>query len=151
MTAPAPADNEIEDVHDKGMAAEFVAVLDPGATRFTFQFFSDGAGKYAKVVHGSLDEVWPQVLANNTAGRGVGVFVTINETDFQGRSAEHILRPRALFVTQTRSINFSAVARLYGPPAPPQPWWCGPRPIVRTSIGVATTSRWRSSRRSRPL
>ena len=45
--------------HDKTMASRFLAGLDPKATRFTFQFFSDGAGGHAQIFHGSLDEVWP--------------------------------------------------------------------------------------------
>jgi hypothetical protein len=88
---PAPA-------HDKGMAAKFLAGLDPNATRFTFQFFSDGPKRYAEVLNGTLDEVWPKVQEHNTPERLIGAFVTINETDFRGRRTENILRPRALFV-----------------------------------------------------
>ena len=36
--------------------------------------------------------------ALNTPQRGIGVFVTINETDFKGRSSKNIVRTRALFV-----------------------------------------------------
>jgi hypothetical protein len=85
-------------MHDKVMAANFLAALDPAAQRFTFQFFSDGDSGYAEVVHGSLDEVWPKVQALNTIERRIGVFVTINETDLKGRRRENIVRPRALFV-----------------------------------------------------
>ncbi len=80
------------------MAADFLAALDPGAGKFTFQFFSDSGHGYAEVFHGSLDEVWPKVQAVNTVAHGIGVFVTINETDFRGRRHENIIRPRALFV-----------------------------------------------------
>ena len=83
--------------HDREMARAFLAGLDPNATRFTFQFFSDGSGSGAQIFHGTLDEVWPKVLALNTLQRGLGVFVTINETDFEGRKVENIVRPRALF------------------------------------------------------
>jgi hypothetical protein len=85
-------------VHNKDMAAQFLSFLDPAADRFTFQFFADGPGKHAEIFHGSLDQVWPKVLALNTPERRVAVFVTVNETDFGGRRAENILRPRALFV-----------------------------------------------------
>ena len=34
----------------------------------------------------------------NTPETGVGVFVTIDETDLKGRRTENIVRPRALFV-----------------------------------------------------
>ena len=84
--------------HDKDMAIRFLSGLDPNATRFTFQFLSDGASGYAEIFHGTLDEVWIKVQALNTSQRGNGVFVTINETDFGGRSSKNILRARALFV-----------------------------------------------------
>ena len=67
------------------MARKFLAGLDPNATRFTFQFFADSGDRYAEIFHGTLDEVWPKVLALNTPQKGVGVFVTISETDFKGR------------------------------------------------------------------
>jgi hypothetical protein len=85
-------------VHDKDMARNFLAGLDPRAHKFTFQFFSDGEGKHAEIFHGTLDELWPKVQTLNTPERGVGVFVTINETNFEGRRTENIVRPRALFV-----------------------------------------------------
>ena len=37
------------------------------------------------------------MLALNTPQQGAGVFVTINETDLQGRKVENIVRTRALF------------------------------------------------------
>jgi hypothetical protein len=93
-----PAQSVIAPVHDKSMAAEFLAGLDPTASKFTFQFISDDASGYSEIVHGSLDDVWPRVMARNTREGGLGVFVTINETDFQGRRSDNIVRPRALFV-----------------------------------------------------
>jgi len=84
--------------HDMAMAAQFLSILDPAALRFTFQFFSDGVGRYAEMVHGSLDEVWPRICALNTTARQIGVFVTINKTDFRGRRQENIVGSRALFV-----------------------------------------------------
>jgi hypothetical protein len=83
--------------HDKEMARRFLAGLDPNASRFTFQLFSDGAGDHRQIFHGSLDELWPKVRMLNTPQRGVGVFVTISETDFKGRSTNNIVRPRAIF------------------------------------------------------
>jgi hypothetical protein len=84
--------------HQKSLAERFLAHLDPTARRFTFQFFSDGGDGHAEIFHGSLDDVWPKVEALNTPERRIGVFVTVNETDFGGRRVENILRPRALFV-----------------------------------------------------
>ena len=90
-------DGNVAAAHDREMARRFLAGLDPNATRFTFQFFGDGAGTHAEIFHSTLDEVWPRVLALNTQQQGVGVFVTISETDFKGRKVENIVRPRALF------------------------------------------------------
>jgi hypothetical protein len=84
--------------HDKNMARDFLASLDPNASKFTFQFFGDRVTASAEIFHGTLDEVWPKVQALNTPTRRCGAFVTINETDFKGRSKENIVRPRALFV-----------------------------------------------------
>lgn len=84
--------------HDNEMAGRFLNCLDPNAHEFTFQFFGDGPARHAEIVHGTLDELWPKVLALNTLERRVAVFVTINETDFRGRRAENVVRARALFV-----------------------------------------------------
>ena len=42
--------------------------------------------------------MWPKVLSLNSTERRIGVFVTINETDFGGRRVENIVRARGLFV-----------------------------------------------------
>jgi hypothetical protein len=85
-------------VHDKDMARDFLSGLDPTTEKFTFQFFSDGpGGRHAEIFHGTLDEVWLKIQALNTPEQRVGVFVTINETDFNGRRNENIVRARALF------------------------------------------------------
>ena len=79
------------------MAESFLAALDPDADRFTFQLFSDRSDRYAEIIHGTIHDEWPKVEAFNIPERQVGVFVTINATDFRGRSRENIVRPRALF------------------------------------------------------
>ena len=84
--------------HDRDIARDFLAALDTNATRFTFQFFSDSGSGHAQIFHGTLEELWPTVLKLNTPHRGVGVFVTVNETDFKGRSSKNIIRARGLFV-----------------------------------------------------
>jgi Family of unknown function (DUF5906)/RepB DNA-primase from phage plasmid/Primase C terminal 2 (PriCT-2) len=98
VTVPKIAGSVTAPMHDKAMAAEFLATLDPVAQKFTFQFFGDSSGGYAEVFHGSLDEVWPKVQAVNTPARGAGVFVTVNETDLRGRRSDNIVRARALWV-----------------------------------------------------
>jgi hypothetical protein len=65
----------------------------------TFQVFDDSPAKdssRAKVYHGTLADFAPALKAKSAAG--CGVFVTVNETDGQGRKAENIIRVRALFV-----------------------------------------------------
>src|SRR5215211_1495595 len=84
--------------HDRSMAERFLAALDPATKRFTFQFFSDRGRGFAEIVHCTIDELWPRALELNTAVRGIGVFVTINTTDFKGRRTKNIVCPRALFV-----------------------------------------------------
>ena len=79
------------------MARDFLAGLDPEANRFTFQFFSDSGRGSPKILHGTLDDVWPTVLKLNTPQQGAGVFVTIAETDLKGRRNENIVRSRGLF------------------------------------------------------
>lgn len=82
-------------------AQEFLDLLAgrPGA-RFTFQTFDDDAlrkeGALARVLHGTLDEVAPDLIQLNEAG--AGIFVTVNETDLRGRKAANVTGLRALFI-----------------------------------------------------
>lgn len=80
-------------------ASQFLRRLDPSATTFTFQTFDDNAdrksGALAKVLVGTLDEYWHQLVQLNH--QGAGVFVTINETDGKGRRKENITRIRAIW------------------------------------------------------
>jgi hypothetical protein len=115
------------DRSDKDMAREFLAVLDPNATRFTFQFFGDGAGTYAEIFHGALDEVWPKVRALNTPERRVGVFVNINETDFKGRRRKNIVRTRALFVDADSDKQVVRCVKTFDP--------CGATPSMAVKSG----------------
>jgi hypothetical protein len=93
ITAASPTPNRSE-------ADRFLTLLDATATRFTFQTFDDNKDrkdkKLAKSLHGSLDQHWAALMRLN--GLGAGIFVTINETDFRGRTAANIVRVRALFL-----------------------------------------------------
>jgi hypothetical protein len=84
---------------DRDEAAHFLALLDPGAVRFTFQTFDDDKDRklksLARIIHGSLSECFAELAWLNSAG--AGIFVTINETDFKGRTIANIVRVRALF------------------------------------------------------
>ena len=108
QTAPAPA---AVPAHDKEMARRHLATLDPNATKFTFQFFNDRIkGRDANIFNETFDQAWPKILERNTPSRGIGVFVTVNETDLKGRTNENIVRARALFadadsVAQIKSCN----------------------------------------------
>src|SRR5215469_15585400 len=84
--------------HDKEMAREFLTALDPNASSFTFQLFSDADTGHAEIFHGSLDAFWPKVEALNNLQERCGVFVTPNETDLKGRKKNNIIRARAGFV-----------------------------------------------------
>jgi hypothetical protein len=81
-------------------AQEFLDALDNKATEWTFQTFDDNADRksddLAKVFNGTLDEHWDTL--SNYSRNGAGVFVTINETDGQGRKTANITRVRAVFV-----------------------------------------------------
>ena len=50
----------------------------------------------ARVLHGPLSQHWDELVRLNN--RGAGIYVTVNETDGLGRSAENIIRIRSQFV-----------------------------------------------------
>ena len=83
---------------ERDQAERFLALLDPGATKFTFQTFDDVAKRksprLAQILHGSLDELWDRLVGLNI--RRAGIFVTVNETDGKGRKVENITRVRAI-------------------------------------------------------
>lgn len=76
----------------------FLDTLDP-VGRYTFQTFDDNSERkdraLAATLHGTLAEHASTLARLNRSGSGV--FVTINETDFNGRRAENVTRVRALF------------------------------------------------------
>ena len=94
---PTPAPKQM--ALDKEAARAFLAMLAPKATVFTFQTFDDNKDRkdktLARVITGTLDEVWPQLVA--LSKQGAGVFVTVNETDGKGRKKENIIRVRAIW------------------------------------------------------
>src|SRR5262245_51524972 len=77
---------------DKAMAKEFLTGLDPTTDRFTFQTFDDNkdrkSPKLARILHGTLDECFAELVRLNNLG--AGIFVTVNATDFRGRSTKNI-------------------------------------------------------------
>ena len=98
---PHPADqpNASPTVPDRTEAARFLTLLDPTATRFTFQTFDDDKERKStalvRVLNGTLDQHFAELTRLNNLG--AGIFVTINETDLNGRTRENIVRVRYLF------------------------------------------------------
>src|SRR5262245_50661039 len=88
---------------DMAMAKAYLARLDPNAERFTFQTFDDNPDRKSKalckalvkILHGTLEECWPELVRLNNLG--AGIFITVNATDFRGRATHNIVKVRALF------------------------------------------------------
>jgi len=85
---------------DLAQADAFLRLLDPDATSFTFQTFDDNADRkdvsLGRVLHGSLAD--HAATLTDMQRRGAGVFITINETDGAGRTAQNITRVRSLWL-----------------------------------------------------
>ena len=80
---------------DTKQASRFLGILDSSAEAFTFQVFvDDNSSQSAKIIHGSFDQVKGELIELNR--QGYGVYVTVNETDLQGRKTENITRIRAI-------------------------------------------------------
>jgi len=115
ITKPAAA------THSRAAAEKFLHVLEPAAFTFTFQFLGEGGRHYAETRHCSLDDTWSRIAEINTPEQGIGVFVTINETNGRGgRRREDIIRARALWVDadspdQVRHCNELFQARSVAP------------------------------------
>lgn len=91
---------------DRQQAEEFLQALDPDSDdHFTFQTFDDSDERkrnkqtdpsLLRVLHGSLARHFDELCALNE--RGAGIYVTVNETDLKGRTADNVKRIRANFV-----------------------------------------------------
>ena len=77
----------------------FLKALDDRTDRFTFQTFDDNKLRndkaLARIVHGTLDENYAELV--NYSRNGAGIFVTINATNFRGRTKECIVEVRSYF------------------------------------------------------
>ncbi|SDU29297.1 DUF3987 domain-containing protein [Halopseudomonas salegens] len=104
------ADGSTSLTPDLDQARAFLDWLGAWETRFTFQTFADTeeakaedkrrekAKKppmYARLLHGTLEQHAAELERLNNAG--AGVFVTVNETDLQGREVHNVKRVRAVF------------------------------------------------------
>lgn len=83
---------------DLDEAQRFLDALDPEAESFTFQTVDDAErkrGALLTTLHGTLEQHAERLAALNA--EGAGVFVTVQETDGQGRNKTNITRVRAVF------------------------------------------------------
>lgn len=77
-------------------AKRMLDMLD-GGSEFTFQTFSDSKDKtLTHIYHGTLEANFEDLASLNH--QGAGVFVTVNQTNLQGRKSENITSIRALWV-----------------------------------------------------
>jgi hypothetical protein len=80
-------------------AQRFLNALDERTPRFTFMMFDDNETRkdkrLARVLHGTLDELYAKLVDYSRCG--AGVFVTINTTNFRGRTKECIEEVRSYF------------------------------------------------------
>jgi len=95
---------------DLNQAKHFLKILDPGADfnsfidggldGFTFQTFDDlkdrKDGRLARVLNGTFELQASYLSALNR--KGAGIFVTVNKTDLSGRTLEHLLKVRAVWI-----------------------------------------------------
>jgi hypothetical protein len=95
---------------DRDTVEAFLSALDPSAVQWTFQTFDDNKlrdqaykkkhghadPRFVKIIHGSLDRCWDELVKRNR--RGAGIYITVNETNFKGRETKNIVRVRAVFI-----------------------------------------------------
>ena len=86
-------------VPDLEMAQLFLDTFEPSG-KFTFLTFDDNQDRkdwrLRKTLHGTLVE--HAATLRDLQKKGAGVFVTINETDLNGRKEENVVRVRSVFV-----------------------------------------------------
>jgi RepB DNA-primase from phage plasmid len=80
-------------------AQRFLNILDNRTDRFTFQTFDDDGDRknrrLVRTLHGTLEQHFATLV--NLNRRGAGAFITINSTNFKGRSTECIVEVRCYF------------------------------------------------------
>lgn len=83
--------------HTNAHAAHFVERMFGSDARNTFQTFHDSRkGESAKIVHGTYLDVEAVLIAAQADGHGV--FLTVNETNGQGRAREDICQVRCVWL-----------------------------------------------------
>lgn len=85
---------------DYEKAHQFLNILAPGVSDFTFQSFDDNQirkeASLNKTLHGSLYEHWNSLVDLNR--RGACIAVTVQQTDLLGRKKDNIIGLRAVFI-----------------------------------------------------
>jgi hypothetical protein len=85
--------------HDICTCQQYFTLLDEGDESFTFQTFDDLKSRknpeLTKVLHGSIEEHFDELVRLNN--QGAGIFVTVNKTDLTGRKLENIVAVRCVF------------------------------------------------------
>lgn len=85
--------------HDRKQAERYVELLTGSAdTAMAWRCFTDikGQNPQPKNFRGTVSEVWSKLVRLN--GQGYGIFATYNELDGEGRSAENVVKIRAVAV-----------------------------------------------------
>jgi len=91
-------------------ANEFLKLLDPNTTQFTFQTFDNTDNRNPSLIHifhGSLSQHWERLCQLNE--QGAGIYVTINRTDLKGRKTKNITHIRSVFFENDDGVNPSKV------------------------------------------
>jgi len=93
------------DALNKQDSLVFLKLLDENASSFTFQTFDETSKKdpsLTRTLNGSLEDHFEELKELNK--KGAGIFVTINETNLQGRKKEDIKKVRAVFLDLDKAI-----------------------------------------------
>ena len=81
---------------DKNQAFRFLRQIDAKARAFTFQTFKEKGNKspdvFARIIHASS-----LAALRQEHELGAGVYLTVNQTDGEGRAIDHIVRVRAVW------------------------------------------------------
>jgi hypothetical protein len=103
MKAPNASFVEPHTNLDAGHATRFLKLLNPKLTGLTFQTFQDkksaGGAWLAQIIQ-LQDRNTPQLHAH-----GAGIYVTVNETDGNGRKSENITLVRAIWQEDDRGFD----------------------------------------------
>ncbi len=85
---------------DPAQAKRFLVLLDESTDQFTFQTLDDNKDrkdkKLTRVFNGTFDQWAPELARLNALG--AGVFVTVNQTDLNGRKTANMMRPRCVWI-----------------------------------------------------